>query len=141
LLCLNASLQPFFFFDSILYRNAIAQCHVGEFQWVRFGRNRCSALPACPASKHLKNKSRLWKRSEMRPKNFACRPGLGKALTNRNNFMVAKAADLVRELTLNAFTDDLLAACNWFFDHPARTDPQCREKNAISRALAAPGYH
>ena len=62
---------------------------------------------------------------------------LRKALTNRNNFLVGKAADIVRELNLTQLTPDLLAAFDRFFDDPAKTDPQCWAKNAISRALAA----
>jgi HEAT repeat protein len=67
---------------------------------------------------------------------------LRKALTNRNNFVVAKAADLVRTLQLTQFTPDLLAAFDHFMvcsdrEDPVRTDPQCWAKNALSRALAA----
>jgi hypothetical protein len=62
--------------------------------------------------------------------------GLRKALKNRNNFIVGKAADLVRELNLAELTLDLLAAYERFFDDPAKTDPQCWAKNALSRALA-----
>jgi HEAT repeat protein len=63
--------------------------------------------------------------------------GLRKALKNRNNFIVGKAADLVRELNLAQLTPDLLAAYDRFFDDPVKTDPQCWAKNALSRALAA----
>jgi HEAT repeat protein len=62
---------------------------------------------------------------------------LRKALTNRNNLIVAKASDLVRELQLTQLTPELLAAFDRFFDDPVKTDPQCWAKNAISRALAA----
>lgn len=61
---------------------------------------------------------------------------LRKALANRNNFIVAKAADLVRDLQLTQLTPELLAAFDRFFDDPVKTDPQCWAKNAISRALA-----
>lgn len=61
---------------------------------------------------------------------------LRKSLTNRNNFVVAKAADLVRDLNLATLTDDLLAAFSRFFERSEKTDPQCWAKNAISRALA-----
>ena len=63
--------------------------------------------------------------------------GLRKALTNRNNFLAAKAADLVRELSITDLTVDLLKAFDRFFENPEKTDPQCWAKNAISRALAA----
>jgi hypothetical protein len=62
---------------------------------------------------------------------------LRRALEHRNNFIVAKAADLVRELRLADLEPDLLAAFGRFFDDPVKTDPQCWAKNALSRALAA----
>ncbi len=62
---------------------------------------------------------------------------LRKALTDRNNFVVAKAADLVRELQLNQLMPHLLAAFDRFFEDPIKTDPQCWAKTALSRALAA----
>jgi HEAT repeat protein len=65
---------------------------------------------------------------------------LRKALANRNNFVVAKAADLARESRLEQLTPDLLAAFDRFFDNPEKSDPQCWAKNALSRALAAFEY-
>ncbi len=62
---------------------------------------------------------------------------LRKALANRNNFIVAKAADLIRTLNLSQLTPELLTAYDRFFEDPIKTDPQCWAKNAISRALAA----
>jgi hypothetical protein len=62
---------------------------------------------------------------------------LRKALSAKNNFIAAKAADLVREFGLTALTPELLAAFDRFFDDPIKTDPQCWAKNAISRSLAA----
>src|ERR1039458_1780662 len=62
---------------------------------------------------------------------------LRKALTNRNNFVVGKAADLIRTLNLPQLTPDLLTAYDRFFEDAIKTDPQCWAKNAISRALAA----
>jgi HEAT repeat protein len=62
---------------------------------------------------------------------------LRKALTDRNNFVVGKAADLVREFQLAQLTPELLASFDRFFEDPIKTDPQCWAKNAISRALAA----
>jgi HEAT repeat protein len=61
---------------------------------------------------------------------------LRKALTERNNFIVAKAADLTREFSLHDLTPDLLKAFDRFFEHPEKSDPQCWAKNAISRTLA-----
>jgi HEAT repeat protein len=62
---------------------------------------------------------------------------LRKALTNRNNFVVGKAADLTRTLNLSQLIPELLTAFDRFFEDPIKTDPQCWAKNAISRALAA----
>ena len=66
-----------------------------------------------------------------------CVEPLRKALGHKNNFVVAKATDLVREFNLTQLTPDLLAALDRFFENPLKTDPQCWAKNAISRALAA----
>jgi HEAT repeat protein len=62
---------------------------------------------------------------------------LRKALIQRNNFIVAKAADLAREFSLQDLTPDLLKAFDRFFENPEKSDPQCWAKNAISRTLAA----
>ncbi len=67
----------------------------------------------------------------------ACIEPLRKALAQRNNFIAAKAADLVREFGLKQLIPELLAAFDRFFEYPERTDPQCWAKNALSRALAA----
>jgi HEAT repeat protein len=67
----------------------------------------------------------------------ACVEPLRKALQHRNNFVVAKAADLVRDFQLSQLTPDLLTAFDRFFDNPVKTDPQCWAKNALSRTLAA----
>jgi len=63
--------------------------------------------------------------------------GLRKALGNRNNFLVAKAADIIRELHLKDLTPDLLKAFDRFFGDAEKTDPQCWAKIAIGRALAS----
>src|ERR1700691_3058581 len=62
---------------------------------------------------------------------------LRKALTNRNNFIAAKAADIARELRDTQLTPELLKAFGHFFDNPIKSDPQCWAKNAIGKALAA----
>jgi HEAT repeat protein len=62
---------------------------------------------------------------------------LRKALASKNNFIAAKAADLVRQLNLRDLTSDLLTAFGRFFENPEKSDPQCWAKNAISHALAA----
>lgn len=67
----------------------------------------------------------------------ACITPLRKALEHRNNFVVAKAGDLVRDFQLQQLLPELLAAFDRFFDNPVKTDPQCWAKNALSRTLAA----
>ncbi len=62
---------------------------------------------------------------------------LRKALGNRNNYLVAKAADVVRELRLVELLPEMLAAFDRFFADAIKSDPQCWAKNAISRALSA----
>ncbi len=66
--------------------------------------------------------------------------GLQKALGNRNNFVVGKAADLVREFKLTQLTDALTTAFERFLENPEKTDPQCWAKNAIARTLATFEY-
>jgi HEAT repeat protein len=65
---------------------------------------------------------------------------LRKALGHRNNFIVAKAADLVREARLSQLIPELLNAFDGFLENPVKTDPQCWAKNALSRTLAALDY-
>jgi HEAT repeat protein len=66
----------------------------------------------------------------------ACIDPLHKALQHRNNFVVAKAADLARQLQLTQLIPELLTAFDRFFEDHIKTDPQCWAKNALSRALA-----
>jgi HEAT repeat protein len=66
---------------------------------------------------------------------------LRKALAHRNNYVVAKAADLVRDFALAELIPELLVAFDRFFDDPVKSDPQCWAKNAISRALAGFDHH
>jgi hypothetical protein len=65
---------------------------------------------------------------------------LRKALTNKNNFIVAKAAKLVASHRHSGLIDELLAAFERFRDDPAKTDPQCWAKEAIAQALATLEY-
>jgi HEAT repeat protein len=66
----------------------------------------------------------------------ACVAPLRQALAQRNNFLAAKAADLVREFRLPQLIPELLTAFDRFFEDATKTDPQCWAKNALSRALA-----
>jgi HEAT repeat protein len=63
-------------------------------------------------------------------------PALRAALKQRNNYFVAKAADVVSERRLEELLPDLLAAYDRFFEEAAKSDPQCWAKNSLSRALA-----
>lgn len=67
-------------------------------------------------------------------------PELVKALNLRNNFLVAKAANLVLHHHLTALTPNLVAAFPRFLEDAAKSDPQCWAKNAIAKALAAFEY-
>jgi HEAT repeat protein len=60
---------------------------------------------------------------------------LRKALKDRSNYLVSKAAALAGELRLTALVPDLLHAFDRFMKDPIKTDPQCWAKNAIVKAL------
>src|SRR5271157_826742 len=62
---------------------------------------------------------------------------LRKLLAHRNNYVVAKAADLVAKFRLTDLVPELLAAFDRFFKDPIETDPQCWAKNSLARTLAA----
>lgn len=63
--------------------------------------------------------------------------GLRKALQQRNNFLVAKAARVTADLKLRGLAPDLAAAFTRFLDNPAKSDPQCWAKNDTAKALAS----
>ncbi len=60
---------------------------------------------------------------------------LRKALTHRNNFLVAKAARMVADCELFSLLPDALAAFDRFFENAEKTDPQCWAKNALVKTL------
>ncbi|HEX3470825.1 MAG TPA: hypothetical protein VHT28_06520, partial [Silvibacterium sp.] len=66
-----------------------------------------------------------------------CIPALRTALKHQNNYIVAKAADLVAQRRLEALLPDLLVAFDRFFEDAEKRDPQCWAKNSLSKALAA----
>ena len=66
-------------------------------------------------------------------------PSLRKALANRNNYIVSKAAKITAELGLKDLVPDLLAALERFFNNGVKSDPQCWAKNAIVPALVKLG--
>jgi HEAT repeat protein len=60
---------------------------------------------------------------------------LRKALADRVNLVVAKAAKVAGEMRLHDLLPDLLRAFDRLFEKPVERDPQCWGKNAISKAL------
>jgi PBS lyase HEAT-like repeat len=77
-----------------------------------------------------------------------CRAGLSdaglaalrKALKDRINLVVAKAAKLAGELHAAELTPDLAASFDRLMEKPVARDPQCWGKNAIASALVALDY-
>lgn len=67
-------------------------------------------------------------------------PALRKALADRVNLIVAKAAKIAAERQFRDLLPDLLSAFEHLFEKPAARDPQCWAKNAISQALVALEY-
>lgn len=75
------------------------------------------------------------------PDHIATREHLRKALTDRNNFLVARAASIAADLHCDDLISDLLAAYDRSFVDPAKSDPQCLAKLALARALRDLGHH
>ncbi|HZD49015.1 MAG TPA: HEAT repeat domain-containing protein [Silvibacterium sp.] len=67
----------------------------------------------------------------------ACIAPLRAALKHQNNYIVAKAADLVMQRRLESLLPELLTAFDRFFEDAEKRDPQCWAKNSLSRVLAA----
>jgi hypothetical protein len=65
---------------------------------------------------------------------------LRKALNDRSNYFVSKAAALVAELGMLDLIPDLTRAFDRFMIDPVKSDPQCWAKNAIAKALKDLGY-
>lgn len=63
-----------------------------------------------------------------------------RALKDRNNYLVSKAAALAGELGLQELAPELLAAFSRFLEDAAKRDPQCWAKNAIVKALKDLGH-
>jgi HEAT repeat protein len=62
-------------------------------------------------------------------------PGLRKALRDKSNLVVAKAAKLVEEGQYRDLIPDLLEAYDRLFVEPVKRDTQCWGKQAIAKAL------
>ncbi len=102
-------------------------------------RQQCPPLHSVPAKRKFDEQIAALDALRQIPEESRIEP-LRKALSNRNNFVVAKAADLARESRLEQLAPDLLGAFDRFFENAEKTDPQCWAKNALSRALAAFEY-
>ena len=62
-------------------------------------------------------------------------PQLRKALKDRSNYVVAKAAAITADRRFQSLEADLVAAFGRFMSDPVKSDPQCWAKNAIAKAL------
>jgi hypothetical protein len=60
-----------------------------------------------------------------------------KALADRVNLVVAKAANLAAQLQLRDLTPDLVRAFERLLEDAVKRDPQCWGKNAVAKALTA----
>jgi hypothetical protein len=60
-----------------------------------------------------------------------------KALADRVNLVVAKAANLAAELQLRDLAPDLVCAFERLLEDAVKRDPQCWGKNAVAKALTA----
>jgi len=98
--------------------------------------NSSATLPLMTGKRSFEDQVAAVNALRQQPEEARLEP-LRKALAHRNNFMVAKAAHLVREFRMAELIPELLNAFNRFFDNPVKTDPQCWAKNALSRALFA----
>jgi hypothetical protein len=70
----------------------------------------------------------------------AALPPLRKALGDRVNLIVAKAAEVASGLRAQELIPDMLAAFARLFEGLPKSDPQCWGKNAIARALKELDY-
>ena len=61
-------------------------------------------------------------------------------LKHPNNLVVARAADLARDLDLRALVPELASTFQTFLEKPAKADPQCWAKDALSKALHHLGH-
>lgn len=65
----------------------------------------------------------------------SAREQLRRALKDRSNYVVGKAAAIAGDRQLQSLEPDLLAAFDRFMTNPVKSDPQCWAKNAIAKAL------
>lgn len=65
---------------------------------------------------------------------------LRKALRDKSNYYVSKAAAMVGELGFVELTPELLAGFDRFLVDPVKSDPKCWAKEAIVKALKEVGH-
>ena len=70
----------------------------------------------------------------------SAREQLRRALKDRSNYAVAKAAAITAARRFEELLPDLLAAFDRFMMNPVKSDPQCWAKNAVARALKDLGH-
>src|SRR5258708_33043006 len=78
-------------------------------------RGRCTKLAIMPARRSFEEQLAAIDELRQQPPKSALEP-LRKALGHKNNYVVAKAADLARDFELNELLPELLAAFDRFFD-------------------------
>src|SRR5262249_23267189 len=69
------------------------------------------------------------------PQSAATLTELRKALTDRSNYVVAKAVQIVGEFEIRTLIPELVTAFERFLVDPGKTDPQCLAKAAIAEVL------
>ncbi|MCC6364530.1 MAG: HEAT repeat domain-containing protein [Bryobacterales bacterium] len=65
----------------------------------------------------------------------AATEALRRALKDRSNYAVSKAAALIAEMDRRDLVPELTAAFYRFLENPAKSDPQCWAKHAIAKVL------
>ncbi|MDX1983275.1 MAG: HEAT repeat domain-containing protein [Bryobacteraceae bacterium] len=65
---------------------------------------------------------------------------LRRALADRNNLVVSKAAGIAGDLVCPELIPEMTAAFHRYLEDAEKTDPQCWAKNALARALRDLGY-
>lgn len=65
---------------------------------------------------------------------------LRRALADRSNYVVSRAAPLAAERQGEELIPDMVQAFLRFFDNATKTDPQCWAKNALAKALKDRGH-
>ena len=92
------------------------------------------------ANKAFERKIEALEALRMAPESPARVEQLRKALKERNNYLVAKAAAVTVHLGEAQLIPELVAAFHRFLVDPVKSDPQCWAKNALAKALKDLGH-